>query len=124
MATSMGGGSQLFVLPERKLINSLNLRTESLNFACEGSQDLARFRIVSAMREHSSESLEDSACGVSSNCGGRLGSVVIEEIGLDTKSHDDIPAFVIGLWAIYTSEATRTELFDPLDEHILPARGV
>ena len=76
------------------------------------------------MREHSSESLEDSACGVSSNCIGRLGSVLIEEIGLDAKSHDDIPALLIGLQTIYTNDATRTELFCLLDEHITLARGL
>ena len=51
------------------------------------------------------------------------GSVLIEEIELDTKSCDDIPALLIGLQAIYTSEAARTERMGILDKHILPARG-
>ena len=88
-------------MSERKLINYLNIMTKFLNSACEGSQDLA--------------------CG---NCGGPLGSVLIEEIALDTKSSDDIPALLIGLQAIYTNDATRTELFCLLDEHITPARGL
>ena len=76
------------------------------------------------MQEHSSESLEDSACGVSSNCSGPLMSVFIEEVELDTKSRDNIPALLIGLQAVYTSEETWAGLFDLLDEHILPVRGL
>ena len=64
-------------MSERKLINYLNIMTKFLNFACEGSQDLA--------------------CG---NCGGPLGSVLIEEIGFNTESRDDIPALLIGLQTI------------------------
>ncbi len=71
--------------------------------------------------QHSSESSEDSACGVFSNCGCPLGSVFIEEVELDTKSRDDIPALMIGLQTTYTSEATWTGLFGLPDEHILPA---
>ena len=51
-----------------------------------------------------------------------LGSVPIEDIKLDAKSRDDIPALLIGLQAIYRSKATREELFRLLDEHILPDR--
>ena len=40
-----------------------------------------------------------------------LGSVPIEDIELDVKSRDDIPAILIGLQAIYRNEATREELF-------------
>ena len=36
-----------------------------------------------------------------------LGSVPIEDIELDVKSRDDIPAILIGLQAIYKDEATR-----------------
>ena len=72
----------------------------------------------------SSESSEDSAYGVLSNCGGPLKSVLIEEIGLDAKSRDVIPAFLIGLQTIYSNEALRTDLFGLLDEHILPAKGL
>ena len=47
------------------------------------------------------------------------GAVPIEEIDLDRKSRDDIPALLIGLQEIYMNEATRTELSCLLDEHIL-----
>ena len=47
------------------------------------------------------------------------GSVPIEEIEMNTKSRDDIPALLIGLQEIYMNEATRTELSRLLDEHIL-----
>lgn len=47
------------------------------------------------------------------------GSVPIEEIDLDRKSRDDIPALLIGLQEIYMNEETRTELSRLLDEHIL-----
>ena len=51
-----------------------------------------------------------------------LGSVPIEDIELDVKSRDDIPAILIGLQEIYRNEATREELFRLLDEHVLPDR--
>ena len=51
-----------------------------------------------------------------------LGSVPIEDIELDVKSRDDIPAILIGLQAIYKDESTREELFRLLDEHVLPDR--
>lgn len=50
------------------------------------------------------------------------GSVPIEDIRLDAKFREDIQALLIGLQAIYTKEATRTELFRLLDAHILPGR--
>ena len=67
----------------------------------------------------SGESSEDSVCGVLSDCSGPSH----EEIELNAKSRDDIPALLIGLQAIYTSEAARTERMGILDKHILPARG-
>ena len=56
--------------------------------------------MISPCGRHSSESSEDSAYGVLSNCGGSLGSVLIEEIGFNAESRDDIPALLIGLQTI------------------------
>ena len=46
----------------------------------------------------------------------------IEDIKLNVKSRDDIPAILIGLQAIYKNKTTREELFRLLDEHVLPDR--
>ena len=43
---------------------------------------------------------------------------------LDAKSRNDIPVLLIGLQAIYANDTTGTELFGPLGEHIIPARGL
>lgn len=50
----------------------------------------------------------------------RLGQLRIEDIKLDAKSRDDIPALLRGLQHIYKNEKTRSELFALLDEHICP----
>ena len=49
-----------------------------------------------------------------------LGSVPIEQIALDEKSRDDIPALLKGLQLIYTDPDTRKELFELLEAHIRP----
>ena len=49
-----------------------------------------------------------------------LGSVPIEQIVLDEKSRDDIPALLKGLQLIYTDPDTRKELFELLEAHIRP----
>ena len=49
------------------------------------------------------------------------GSAPIEQIRLDAKPHDDIPALPAGLRATYADKAPRTELFRLPDEHILPS---
>ena len=49
-----------------------------------------------------------------------LGEVRIEDIDLDLKSRDDIPALLIGLQHLYRDEAFRSRLFALMDEHILP----
>ena len=41
----------------------------------------------------------------------RLGQLRIEDIKLDAKSRDDIPAILRGLQHIYKNEETRAELF-------------
>ena len=51
-----------------------------------------------------------------------LGSVPIEDIKLNVKSRDDIPAILIGLQAIYKNKTTREELFRLLDEHVVVCR--
>ena len=51
-----------------------------------------------------------------------LGSVPIEDIKLNAKCRDDVPAILIGLQAIYKDKATREELFRLLDAHVLPDR--
>ena len=50
----------------------------------------------------------------------RLGQLRIEDIKLDAKSRDDIPALLRGLQHIYKNEETRVELFALLDAHIRP----
>ena len=47
-----------------------------------------------------------------------LGEVRIEDIELNLKSRDDIPALLLGLQHLYRDD--RTRLFALLDRHILP----
>ena len=49
-----------------------------------------------------------------------LGEARIEDIKLDHKSRDDIPAVLLGLQHLYSHKQTREKLFSLLDEHILP----
>ena len=49
-----------------------------------------------------------------------LGEVGIEDIRLDLKSRDDIPALLLGLQYLYSDETFRPRLFALLDEHLLP----
>ncbi len=49
-----------------------------------------------------------------------LGEIRIEDIDLDLKSRDDIPALLQGLQHLYSDEDTRTRLFALLEEHVLP----
>ena len=50
----------------------------------------------------------------------KLGEVRIEDIELDLKSRDDIPALLLGLQHLYADAHFRSRLFALLDEHILP----
>ena len=49
-----------------------------------------------------------------------LGEIRIEDIELDMKSRDDIPALLLGLQHLYSDEQTRSRLFALLEEHVLP----
>ena len=49
-----------------------------------------------------------------------LGEARIEDIKLDRKSRDDIPAVLLGLQHLYSHEETREKLFSLLEAHILP----
>ncbi len=49
-----------------------------------------------------------------------LGEVRIEDIRLDGRSGDDIPALLLGLQHLYADGHFRSRLFALLDEHILP----
>ena len=49
-----------------------------------------------------------------------LGEVRIEDIRINLKSRDDIPALLLGLQHLYADEETRTRLFALLEEHMLP----
>ena len=49
-----------------------------------------------------------------------LGEARIEDIKLDHKSRDDIPAVLLGLQHLYSHEQTREKLFSVLEEHIVP----
>ena len=49
-----------------------------------------------------------------------LGEARIENIELDYKSRDDIPAVLLGLQHLYSHKQTRDKLFSLLEEHILP----
>ena len=48
------------------------------------------------------------------------GEVRIEDIELDIKSRDDIPALLIGLQYLYSQEALRDRILAIMDECILP----
>ena len=48
------------------------------------------------------------------------GEVRIEDIELDIKSRDDIPALLFGLQYLYSQEALRDHIFALMDEYILP----
>ena len=48
------------------------------------------------------------------------GEVRIEDIELDIKSRDDIPAILIGLQYLYSQKALRDRLFALMDKYILP----
>ena len=48
------------------------------------------------------------------------GEVRIEDIELDIKCRDDVPALLIGLQYLYSQEALRDRLFALMDEYILP----
>ena len=50
----------------------------------------------------------------------RLGEVPVEQIWLDPKSRDDIPAVLKGLQHIWSDEALRARLFALLEEHVQP----
>ena len=50
----------------------------------------------------------------------QLGQVPIEEIWINPKSRDDIPAVLKGLQHIWSDEESRARLLALLDEHILP----
>ncbi len=49
-----------------------------------------------------------------------IGSLPIEDIRIDPKSRDDIPALLSGLQYLYTNEKTRAELFNLLEKEALP----
>lgn len=49
-----------------------------------------------------------------------LGPVAIEDIEIDKKSRDDIPAILIGLQEIYVNASTRERLFVLLRERVAP----
>ena len=48
------------------------------------------------------------------------GEVRIEDIELDIKSRDDIPALLFGLQYLYSQKALRDRIFALMDEYILP----
>ena len=50
-----------------------------------------------------------------------LGTVRIEDIEIDTKSRDDIPAILLGLQAIHADDATRERLFELLEQDVTAA---
>ncbi len=49
-----------------------------------------------------------------------IGALSIEDIRLDPKSRDDIPALLLGLQWLYTDPTTRQSLFDRLEKEVLP----
>ena len=49
-----------------------------------------------------------------------LGEIEIEDIRINLKSRDDIPALLLGLQHLYSDEEARTRLFTLIDEHMLP----
>ena len=52
-----------------------------------------------------------------------LGEIRIEDIELDLKSRDDIPALLPGLQHLYSDETFRVRLFALMDEYMLPGIG-
>ena len=48
------------------------------------------------------------------------GEVRIEDIELDIKSRDDIPALLFGFQYLYSQEALRDRIFALMDVYILP----
>ena len=50
----------------------------------------------------------------------QLGQVPIDQIWIDPKSRDDIPAVLKGLQYLWTDKKLRAQLFALLDEHIVP----
>ena len=48
-----------------------------------------------------------------------LGEVRVEDIRINPKSRDDIPALLLGLQHLYSDEESRSRLFALLDEHLL-----
>ena len=49
-----------------------------------------------------------------------LGEIRIEDIKLNLKSRDDVPALLFGLQYLYSQEALRDRLFALMNECILP----
>ena len=49
-----------------------------------------------------------------------IGALSIEDIRLDPKSRDDIPALLLGLQHLYIHESTRRALFALLEKEVLP----
>ena len=49
-----------------------------------------------------------------------LGSIRIEDIKINTKSRDDIPALLLGLQAIHGTDDTRERLFALLETKVAP----
>ena len=49
-----------------------------------------------------------------------LGEIRIEDIRINLKSRDDIPALLLGLQHLYSDEETRIRLFALIEEHVLP----
>ena len=51
-----------------------------------------------------------------------LGATPIEEIEINPKSRDDIPALLLGLQTIWKDTDRRAELFELLDRHLVPGK--
>ena len=49
-----------------------------------------------------------------------LGEIRIEDIKLNLKSRDDVPALLIGLQYLYSQEALRDRILALMDEYIRP----
>ncbi len=49
-----------------------------------------------------------------------IGEVRIEDIELNPKSRDDIPALLAGLQHLYGDRSLRARLFELLEQHIAP----
>ena len=49
-----------------------------------------------------------------------LGEAGVEDIELNLKSRNHIPALLLGLQYLHSDETFRSRLFALLDEHILP----